>query len=249
MKTEWDYTNLANAYLTRPSYSEVAIGRMLNFAGIKSGDQVGDIGAGVGHLTLSLSEKGLQVMAVEPNNAMRKLGMMRTNDYKNIEWFEGTGENTNFDSKTFDMITFGSSFNVCNRDEALNEAARILKPRGWFACMWNHRQLDDSIQNAIEKIIQQTVKNYGYGVRRESQTSIIKANGLYTTAKHFSNEIIHQQTIEECITCWQSHATLQRQAGKDFDCVIEKIGSYLHSLGVPKISVPYRTNIWMAQLK
>ena len=32
MKTEWDYTNLADAYLKRPDYSEVAIDAMLSIA-------------------------------------------------------------------------------------------------------------------------------------------------------------------------------------------------------------------------
>ena len=32
----------------------------------------------------------------------------------------------------FDLVTFGSSFNVCNRQKALEEAKRILKDGGLF---------------------------------------------------------------------------------------------------------------------
>ena len=44
-------------------------------------------------------------------------------------------ENTGQSSGRFGLVTFGSSFNVCDREKALEETARILKPGGWFACV------------------------------------------------------------------------------------------------------------------
>ncbi len=72
MKTEWDYTNLADAYLKRPDYAQDAIEKMLETAEIKPGDNVCDVGAGAAHLTIKLAEYGLKVCAVEPNDAMNK---------------------------------------------------------------------------------------------------------------------------------------------------------------------------------
>lgn len=46
MQTEWDYTNLADAYLKRPDYAQTAIERMLETAGIRPGGIVCDVGAG-----------------------------------------------------------------------------------------------------------------------------------------------------------------------------------------------------------
>ena len=37
MKTEWDYTNLAEAYLKRPEYAESAIDEMLRLTGVQEG--------------------------------------------------------------------------------------------------------------------------------------------------------------------------------------------------------------------
>ena len=47
--------------------------------------------------------------------------------------------------ESYHMTTFGSSFNVCDRQKALLESKRILVKEGWFACMWNHRDLEDPI--------------------------------------------------------------------------------------------------------
>ena len=249
MKTEWDYTTLADAYLKRPDYADAAIDAMLSIAGAEKGDRFCDVGAGVAHLTLMLAARGLDVVAVEPNDAMRANGIKRTEKFADVRWHEGTGESTGQSAHVFDMVTFGSSFNVCDRQQALKETARILKPRGWFVCMWNHRQLDDSIQSKIESIIKDRVSGYGYGTRREDQTAVIDASGLFGPVVHIDSRVMHEQTIEECVEAWRSHATLERQAGVLFHDVISEIESYLRTLGTSRIQIPYSTNIWIAQLQ
>ena len=249
MKTEWDYTALAGAYVKRPNYAEAAIDAMLSIASSKKGDKICDVGAGVAHLTLLLADRGLDLVAVEPNDAMRSLGVQRTEQLANVRWHEGTGEETGQAKQSFDMVTFGSSFNVCDRQQALIETSRILKPRGWFACMWNHRQLEDPIQAQIETIIKDKVSDYGYGSRREDQTEVIDSSGMFGPVIHLESRVLHEQSIEECVEAWRSHATLERQAGKVFQDVVVAIENYLQRLNMPTIQIPYSTNIWVAQLR
>src|SRR3954449_4712943 len=94
MKTEWDYTVLADAYLKRPDYSEAAIDELLGVARVTNGTAVCDVGAGVAHLTLMLAARGCAVTAVEPNDAMRANGVARTSAFSHVRWHEGTGERT-----------------------------------------------------------------------------------------------------------------------------------------------------------
>lgn len=247
MKTEWDYSQLADAYLKRPDYSDAAVNAMLAIAGAKTG-AVCDVGAGVAHLTLMLVARGFDVTAVEPNDAMRANGIRRTASLPRIHWFEGTGEKTGLADCAFDLVTFGSSFNVCDRKLALKETARILKPDGWFACMWNHRRLDDPVQDRIESIIKERVPGYGYGTRRDDQTAVIEASGLFGAVVHLDAGVVHEQTIEECVEAWRSHATLARQAGAAFPTVVQAIEDYLRGLNLGAIRIPYATNIWVARL-
>ena len=114
--------------------------------------------------------------------------------------------------------------------------------------MWNHRQLDDPIQSKIEMIIKEHVQGYGYGTRREDQTAVIDSSQLFGTVVHLDSRVMHEQTVEECVEAWRSHATLERQAGKTFSTVVSKIESHLESLKISSIKIPYSTNIWLAQL-
>lgn len=249
MKTEWDYTHLAKAYLKRPDYSQSAIDQLVQISGIEPDDDVCDVGAGVAHLTLMLAKKNFQISSVEPNDEMRKYGMQRTEHLANVNWSEGIGEATLQPDNTFKLVTFGSSFNVCNREKALLEVKRIGIDNAWFAAMWNHRDLSDPIQANIEAIIAGYIDDYGYGTRREDQTSVIVNSGLFSEVIKFNGQIKHIQKCKEVVEAWRSHATLQRQAGDKFNLIIDDIESYLQGLKTTNIDVPYSTNVWMAQLK
>lgn len=216
---------------------------------MKKGDNVCDVGAGAAHLTLKLAEYGLHVCAVEPNDAMRANGIRRTSDFKTVQWFEGVGEHTGMEEHKFDLVTFGSSFNVCNRQEALEEARRILKDRGWFACMWNHRDLDDPLQKEIEQILKKEIDGYDYGTRREDQTEIIDQSGLFGEVIYVEGTVLHEILAEDFIDGWKSHGTVQRQSRDKFDVINEEIRKVVEAKDKKYIKVPYTTRIWMAQVK
>jgi ubiquinone/menaquinone biosynthesis C-methylase UbiE len=247
VKTQWDYTELAPAYLKRPDYSGEAIDEILRITGTGPGSAVCDVGAGVAHLTLMLLAHGMTVTAVEPNDAMREGGEERTNGSGGVTWHEATGEDTGQPSAAFDLVTFGSSFNVTDRRKALAESHRILKPGGWFACLWNHRDLSDPIQSTIEGIIFNAVPDYRYGTRRKDQSGIIAESGLFDSAKSIEGNIRHLVAIDDCIRAWRSHATLQRQTGERFHEVVDTIAAFLKLTGKSKIEVPYTTHGWVAR--
>ena len=245
MKTNWDYTELAQAYVSRADYADEAIDALLRLAAAVRGARCCDVGAGVAHLTRALLRRGLEVAAVEPNAAMRALGVERTREFPAVRWFEGVGEATGRPAGAYALVTFGSSFNVCDRALALAESHRILAPAGWFACLWNHRDLDDPLQREIEAAIKARVPGYGYGTRREDQTAVIAASGLFEPAHQIEGTVLHEQRVADCITAWESHATLQRQAGERFGEVVDAIRALL--AGRDTIRVPYTTRVWAAR--
>lgn len=247
MQTSWDYSNLAEAYLKRPDYSDTALDAMIAAMNLPADARVCDVGAGVAHLTLALAARGFELVAVEPNGKMRKLGETRTAGLEDVRWHEGTGEATGQADAAFDLVSFGSSFNVCDRPAALRESHRILSPGGWFACLWNHRDLKDPLQAEIEATIRRLLPHYGYGTRREDQTAVIKDSELFGPIQFVSGRVLHKQSLADCLTAWRSHATLVRQAGDKFDEVMAAIEALLRASGDAEIQIPYDTRIWFAQ--
>jgi ubiquinone/menaquinone biosynthesis C-methylase UbiE len=247
MAVTWDYTSLAESYLKRPDYAAQAIDQVLALAGLAAGGHVCDVGAGVGHLTRMMAERGMDVVAVEPNAAMRTLGERELRPFANVRWAVGTGEATGQPAGAFDLVSFGSSFNVADRAKALVETHRILRPHGWFCCLWNHRVLEDPIQAAIEGIIASHVPGYSYGSRREDQTAVIKASHRFGRVHYIEGKVTHRMDRAGVVEAWRSHATLARQAKDEFDAVVDAIDRYLIAQGHDQIPIPYVTRLWAAQ--
>ena len=246
-KVSWDYTEHASHYDKRADYSCDAIKNLLKAIGCAPSRPVADIGAGTGKLTKELLKRGLAVSSVEPNNAMRTIGIQNTKG-ESATWSVGTGEATGLPTSSVFAVFFGSSFNVVDQSLALSEVSRILVPHGWFACMWNHRDLEDPIQREIESVIKSSIPAYSYGSRREDPTNIINTSGQFSTTKSIEGSFVWKMPKSDIIVAWKSHATLKRQAGSDseFNNIIRKIASYLEKL--PEIiDVPYTTRIYFAQ--
>ena len=251
MQTNWDYSGLARSYVSRPQYSGDLVSAIFKIASAGPGSIVCDVGAGVGHLTRHHVTNGHKTVAVEPNDDMRSVGQELLGESETLTWVEGTGEATNQKNSQFELVTFGSSFNVCDRALALEETSRILRPEGWFACLWNHRDLDDPLQLSIEKEIADLVPGYSYGTRRENQSQVIRASQLFSEPLALSGRINHKVSYDEVLTAWKSHATLKRQAGSEFGKVIRSIEDILVAHRTQSsetdVSVPYKTVAWVAK--
>lgn len=242
----WNYSELAPYYDKRAEYSEEAIQEVLMNIGLRPNAPIADIGAGTGKLTKILAKFGLSVKAVEPNEEMRKFGQINTQN-TSVIWSKGTGEATGLPADSTEAAFFGSSFNVTDRQKTLQEVYRILKPNGWFVCMWNHRDLNNKIQNEVESAIMTIIPAYNYGSRREDQTEIIDKSNLFTDVKYLEKRFMVNMGKSDYIEAWKSHGTLQRQADTRFKEVIDLISQKVDSYET--IEVPYFTRIWYAQLK
>jgi SAM-dependent methyltransferase len=247
VKVDWDYTHLAAAYRHRPPYAPAAIDAIVATTGIGPGDPVCDVGAGTGHLSVEWLARGLRVTAVEPNDAMRAEGEGRTGESADIHWHAAAAEDTGQPANRFRLVSFGSSFNVVRQAEALTEAHRVLRNDGWFSCLWNHRDLDDPLQAAIEDLIHRAIPTYAYGARREDPTAVIEASGLFDSPERLEAPVTHIMPVAQFAEGWRSHATLQRQAGDRFEALVDSIGQLLTREAGRDITVPYVTRVWVAR--
>lgn len=246
-KVTWDYTQHAAHYDKRADYAGDAIARLLKEIGCTPDKPVAEVGAGTGKLTKELLKHGLRVRSVEPNDAMRAIGIENTKG-GSVTWSVGTGEATGLASNSAYAVFFGSSFNVVDQRRTLIEVSRVLISKGWFVCMWNHRDLEDPVQQHIESIIKSSIKDYSYGSRRDNPTAVIEASGLFSATRWLEGRFVWKMSTEDIIVAWKSHATLRRQAGSDaaFDKIIASISDYL--AGFPQyVDVPYTTRIYFAQ--
>lgn len=99
-----------------------------------------DVGAGTGKFTRTLLPRAAEVMAVDPDAAMRA---RLTDVLPGVRALEGTGEAVPLEDGSADLVTFAQSWHWVDPTAGALEAARILRPGGVLGLVWNIR--DESI--------------------------------------------------------------------------------------------------------
>lgn len=247
MKTDWDYSGMASSYLHRPGYAPEAIAFLLQYTMLPVGSWVCDAGAGTGALSAPLCSKGMRVVGIEPNREMLFFGRRQTVGRENMYWVEAMGEATGLASGTFAMVSFGSSFNVMHRPEILQECRRILKPQGWIACLWNHRDVSDPLQHQVEDLIHTYLPGYQPGIRRSSLFCDLQEGGFFEKVHWKEFAFLARLAKNDWLEAWNSHATLKRQAGSLFPIILAAIQALVEKQPQTILEIPYRTSVWLAQ--
>jgi ubiquinone/menaquinone biosynthesis C-methylase UbiE len=140
------FARAADAYERgRPEYPEAAVRHVA--AALRPGAVVLDLAAGTGKLTRPLLAAGIEVIAVEP------VAEMRAALPAGARALEGTAEAIPLEDAAVDGVTVGQAFHWFDGDAALAEIARVLRPGGVLALLWNRRVLEDPLNQAIEQLV------------------------------------------------------------------------------------------------
>jgi SAM-dependent methyltransferase len=133
----------------RPSYPAHAIDAVLEGLGDPARLVAADVGAGTGISARLLADRGVRVVAVEPNRAMREAAQ----PHPRVEWRDGTAEATGLEGTSVDLVLCAQSFHWFRRDEALAEFRRVLRPGGRVALLWNERDERDPATAAYGRLV------------------------------------------------------------------------------------------------
>ena len=237
----WDYSDRAATYEHRADYASAAIARLLRHLPNAHAARALDIGAGTGKLTRLLLAAGLRVVAVEPNGSMRNVAskIPLNGDAK---WVCGRAEQLPLKSSSFDLACFGSSFNVVDAARSLDEVSRVLKDDGRLAIIWNHRDLNDPLQAAVESVIRANLPDFSHGSRRDDPSAIVLKRNQFVAIDSFRTAFNFVTTQQHYIAAWRSHATLARAAGSQLETTIDAIANLVPG---GEISVPFSTAVWV----
>jgi SAM-dependent methyltransferase len=114
----------------RPGYPDA----VLDLLPVAAEAEVLDVGAGTGKLTRVLARRYRRVLAVEPLDGMRAILQRVLPD---VEAHAGTAEQIPLADASVDAVFAGQAFHWFANDEAVAEMARVLRPGGSLALVWN----------------------------------------------------------------------------------------------------------------
>jgi len=188
----------AHAYeAARPSYPDEAMEVLVQQVGLGPALRVLDLAAGTGKLTRLLTARGAEVVAVEPVAAMRAHLEDTT---EGVTVLDGSAEQIPLDDASVDLVTVAQAFHWFDAPVALTEIARVLRPGGHLAILWNERDERTPWVAEMSRIIrwhERTVSRY----QHVDWQAVVGSSGRFTT-------------LQEHTTWWEQPMTLDMLADR-----------------------------------
>ncbi len=199
-----EYTFMSESYENKEGYNPDAdlglgCGIPTEFAQIKKGDQVLDLGSGAGNdcfvARAIVGEEG-KVTGLDMTEPMvrKAIDNCAKLNYKNVEFVLGDIENMPFEENLFDVVISNCVLNlVPDKTKAFSEIFRVLKPGGHFCVS------DVVVKGTMSEKMQKDAEMYVGCVSGASEMNeylkIIDNSGFLKTRVHKQNEIKLPESI------------------------------------------------------
>lgn len=201
---DMDYTIFSDDYKQIEGYNADAdlglgCGIPTEYAGIKKGDHVLDLGSGAGNdcfvARTFVGETG-KITGIDFTDEMIKKASenLKKTDYKNIEFIKGDIENMPLPDNNYNVVISNCVLNlVPDKQKAFSEIYRVLKPEGHF-CISDvviTGELPDKLKEAAEMY----AGCVSGAVQKEEYLGIIQRQGFHNVEVKKEKEIIVPNSI------------------------------------------------------
>ncbi len=130
-------TEPASYHAIRPQYPDWVFTTLVERCGLADGKTLFEIGPGTGTATRRLLDLGARpLIAIEPDPRLSAYLRTRHQD-EALQVMDSTFEEAVLDGSAFDLGVCATAFHWLEEDSALAKVARLLRPGGWWAMVWN----------------------------------------------------------------------------------------------------------------
>lgn len=225
----------------RPSYPEAAIDAILDGLPEPSHVVAADIGAGTGISARLLARRGVRVLAVEPNAAMRDAAAA----HAKVTFSAGTAAATGLASAAHDLVLVAQAFHWFDPPAALREFQRILRAGGRLALVWNRRSRQDAFTLGYRQALL-AIDAEAPAERSEFDPSTVTASQRFTNPRHFTFVNAQALTLEELLGRAMSTSTVPKKGP-----MCDEHQRLLHALharhrdGAGRATMVYTTEVYL----
>jgi SAM-dependent methyltransferase len=231
----------------RPSYPAGVYDLLDGASGGLAGKSVADGGAGTGIVSRQLIGRGARVVAFDPGSGMLRRAIAHS---PQLPVVVADGAQVPFRSSSLEVICFGQSWHWLNQELGAQEAARVLRPGGWWAAWWNHPWADsESWFDDYYVLLETRCEGFSRHQRNVDWCSEAIANlGLFQGLQRHIVAWERRVSVEHWLTDLVSHSYVIDLAEPDRTRLLIDVNSILRKRFLDgAMIVPYQTRLWMAE--
>jgi len=244
----------------RPGYPDELFETIRTRLRLPARPLVVDLGAGTGRASLAMASLGWRVTAVEPGKPM--LDQLRASAANNgliVSTVQASAEETGVAPASADLATAAQSFHWFDKDAALTEMARIVRPGGGIALFWNVRDAERSpfvadYHGLLEKWFGEADAGHrlqaGRGTEREETRAALERHAGFGDVELVTMEHDVMTTATAFIGMAFTASYIRSLPAEDQDRFRIELGGALgrhgHTGDEPFV-LPYRVDLWIAR--
>jgi SAM-dependent methyltransferase len=216
-----DYPAAAVAWALEPALAAEAEAGTAAAGGAPAVLDVLDLGAGTGILTASLAALGHRVTAVEPDAGMRAELSARL---PQVTVLDGNAERIPLPDASVDAVAVGQAFHWFDQDRALPELARVLRPGGVVAALWN---TDDDRIGWVAELRRIGAKRVSYVDWPASRT--VQPHPAFGELESAGFPHTQPRTVESMVATIGTHSGVQVLEPAERDDLLRRVRELLES--------------------
>jgi ubiquinone/menaquinone biosynthesis C-methylase UbiE len=238
-RRELSFDRVADEYeRTRPSYPPTLLDRLP----VSADAAVLDLGAGTGKLTRVLAARYRDVVAVEPLANMR--GMLER-VVPGVSALPGSAERIPLDDASVDAVFAAQAFHWFDKPVALPEIARVLRPGGVLAVVWNEPDHDRpsplpaAYTAEVEELHNAAAQRWDHEPAWEE---LLSSSGLFSEVHERDHEL-HDHVLDRSGVLDNLRSVSWIASRADGEEVVERLGALVPS---GTYAIPNRANMLWA---
>lgn len=234
----------------RPGYPAACLDYLVAACGVGPGCAVADIGSGTGKFTGELLARGLAVWAVEPNGEMRAQAERRFARAPAFHSVAKPAEATGLPEGEFSLVTAAQSFHWFDRAAFRAECARILKPGGRVALVWNSRDESSPLARETGELFRRycpEFRGFSSGIGEEPDVFRRFFRGGVYESRVFPGDLM--LSLEEFVGRSLSASYAPRETDAAYGAFVEALAGLFRKYGAEgKVRFSCRTRSYLGRV-
>ncbi len=235
----------------RPSYPAALFDELESRTGSLARRLVLDWGAGTGIASRQLAERGAAVVSLDIGEQMLRRALARAPQSACVL---ADGNRMPVRSGSVDLTTFAQSWHWFDRELAAAEAARVLRPGGFWAAWWNRAHADgEAWFDDYQQLVSSACSGYNWQHLSDDQmapvwdTDLVRASGVVEPASVTVVPWVRQVTAEQWITDERSKSYFIELEPAARESVLAEVAAILaRQFPDGQLVVPYITTLLLA---